>query len=825
MTKNKTSTAIATILITTFAISIIALPSTYAQLNVPYVSTGRYFTRAFIGAMPNPVGVGEETLLHVGIQTQLSSVERGWEGLTVTVTKPDNTTETLGPVRTDSTGGTGIVYRPSMTGTYYLQTHFPEQRMPSAAAGIPVNTTMLASVSDPLALVVNNEPIQYYPTSPLPTEYWTRPVNAQLREWYTISGSSWEDNKYNEAPESPHILWTKPLTMGGLVGGSLGLVGSGGTSVAFENGDAYEGKWSSRLILAGRLYYVSGAYDRPTVTYCVDLRTGEELWSKVFLANATISSGQMYYFQSFNYQGTFAYLWVTSGTNWTAFDAFTGEQRWMMTSVPSGTNLYGDRGEIYRYSVSLSGGYMYLWNSSKVGAAASGMSSGSWGSQVSLRTINATQRGMEWNITIPKGLPGSVRAVKLGDKVVGSNTLTSQINLWAFSLKPGQEGTLLYNKTWMTPSTWTTGNVTFSMYGSSWSTTDMDANIGLIWNKEEITWYAFDLTTGEFMWKSEVPEYYLDIYSIGGRIAYGRLYSVGMAGIVYCWNATNGKLLWTYNAVDPYTEMLWGNNWPLDLLFVNNNRLYFFHSEHSANQPLPRGAPAVCLNAETGEEIWRVDGLFRKTDWGGSPIMGDSVIAMYNTYDQQVYAIGKGPSAMKVEAPMTATTLGSSLVIRGTVTDVSPGAEQTSVKLRFPYGVPAVSDESQGEWMKYVYAQFERPTDVKGVDVTISVLDSNNNYRDIGTATADADGFFKFTWTPDIEGDYTVYASFAGSGSYYPSHAVSAFTVDPAPPAAAEPQPEPEPMTDTYVLGMGIAIIAAVAIVGAILALILKKRA
>ena len=63
--------------------------------------------------------------------------------------------------------------------------------------------------------------------------------------------------------------------------------------------------------------------------------------------------------------------------------------------------------------------------------------------------------------------------------------------------------------------------------------------------------------------------------------------------------------------------------------------------------------------------------------------MGDSVIAMYNTYDQQVYAIGKGPSAMKVEAPMTATTLGSSLVIRGTVTDVSPGTEQTSISCAF----------------------------------------------------------------------------------------------------------------------------------------------
>src|SRR5512139_1062082 len=122
MTKNKTATAIATILIATFAISIIALPYASAQLDVPYVSTGKFQSRAFIGAMPNPVGVGEEVLLHVGIQTALARVELGWYGLTVKVTKPDGTTETLGPVRTDSTGGTGIVYRPSMTGNYTVQT-------------------------------------------------------------------------------------------------------------------------------------------------------------------------------------------------------------------------------------------------------------------------------------------------------------------------------------------------------------------------------------------------------------------------------------------------------------------------------------------------------------------------------------------------------------------------------------------------------------------------------------------------------------------------------------------------------------------------------
>ena len=74
--------------------------------------------------------------------------------------------------------------------------------------------------------------------------------------------------------------------------------------------------------------------------------------------------------------------------------------------------------------------------------------------------------------------------------------------------------------------------------------------------------------------------------------------------------------------------------------------------------------------------------------------------------------------------------------------------------------------------------QKPRPTDITGVPITLSVVDSNGNYRDIGTTTSDADGFFAFNWKPDIDGQYTVYASFAGSESYWPSHAVTAFAVD-----------------------------------------------
>jgi hypothetical protein len=108
------------------------------------------------------------------------------------------------------------------------------------------------------------------------------------------------------------------------------------------------------------------------------------------------------------------------------------------------------------------------------------------------------------------------------------------------------------------------------------------------------------------------------------------------------------------------------------------------------------------------------------------------------------------------------------------------------------------------------------------VNVILSVLDSNGNFRDIGTVTSDADGFFRYTWTPDIPGDFTVYATFAGTKGYWPSHDVTAFTVMEAPEATPPPTPAPAPMTDTYVIGFGSALIIVVAIGFALL--LLKKR-
>jgi len=843
-TQNRTLTTIALLLILTIALPIAALP--YASAQNPKA------TYPYIGALPNPVGVGQEVLFHVGITDPLSSVTAGYEGLTLYLTDPDGHTTTVPDIRTDSTGGTGYVFVPTIAGDWKVKVSFPEQTIGS--------TTYLASESPELILTVQTDPIPYYPASPLPIEYWTRPIDNQLREWYTLAGSwlTTPDNflaPYNDAPETAHILWAKPLTSGGMAGGELGLVGSGATSAGFETGDAYEGKWtgssgglsfvSSAIIVAGKLYYQhTTAWPVPTLYHCVDLRTGEELWAKTFLNNQTIDFGQLFYFEAFNYQGTFAYLWVTIGggffgggsQTWHAFDAFTGDWMYSMTGVPGGTNMYGPSGEICKYQVSTSAKTVTLWNSTYVVMnGLSGSSSGSWGSNAHGRTLDAA-RGNQWTVDIQTdaNLPGSVLKTFLGDKIIGGTVSRSGVTLWGIDMSPGNEGRMLFGPTtWDAPSYWEEGDVTVSGFGGGWFawSNAEDANVGVLWLKETREHYGFSLKTGQYMWGPTESQYYLDSLDDTGNaaraIAYGRLYSASVSGIVYCYNATTGVKLWEYAVDDPYTEILWANNWWQKPLFISEGKIYVGHTEHSANQPLPRGAPMVCLNATTGDVIWRGDGLFRQTRWGGRAIIGDSVIATMDTYDQQVYAVGKGPTETTVTAPDNGVPFGSSVMIRGSVKDVSPGTKSSRLSLRFPNGVSAVSDDNMSDWMKYVYKQFQYEPHTKwvGVEVNLYVVDANMNARPIGTATTSAEnGAFAFAWQPDIPGTYYLYADFDGSKAYFGSHAETAFVVDPAPEVTPGPTPTPVPMTDTYIMGFGIGMIVAIIVIGLVIILMLRKR-
>ena len=47
----------------------------------------------------------------------------------------------------------------------------------------------LPSTSDPVKLTVQQDPIQEYQETPLPEDYWTRPIYGTNREWYQVAGN------------------------------------------------------------------------------------------------------------------------------------------------------------------------------------------------------------------------------------------------------------------------------------------------------------------------------------------------------------------------------------------------------------------------------------------------------------------------------------------------------------------------------------------------------------------------------------------------------------------------------------------------------------
>ncbi|MDT8783034.1 MAG: PQQ-like beta-propeller repeat protein [Candidatus Bathyarchaeota archaeon] len=795
-----------------------------------------------IDAIPNPVGVGEECLIRAGILQPLASQAYGWTDITVTVVRPDNTTETLGPITTDSTGVSYVVYIPSQIGTYKLTTNFPEQEMPvntfdmeRGGAFIPKGTIMKASTSEVLELVVQETGTQQmYPGHPLPTEYWSRPIDPQLREWATISGN-WlarPDNSlalYNDdAPETAHVLWAHELTTGGLAGG---LWGEGQIPAASETGDAYEGKFPNSVILNGILYYqrTDTRREMAPAIVAVDLHTGE---SWLYRNTTTLSFGQVLYFDSFNYDGVFTYIWSVSGSTYTAYDPFTGNQQMQFTNVPSGVRTFGANGEILIYRIDYNNGWMALWNSTDCGLQHATIGTpdyGSWGNTAHGRISDGSNpRSYTWNVTIPTGLQASSSFFSpilkvLPDRVVSMYFNHTHVRVWGLSTEPGCQGQKLFDNTWTAPSSWADGYVT-QHYGTT--TNYVEDGFMTLWIKEEQKHYGFSIENGKYLWTTE-SEHYSNAYGWGNAehtwyAAYGNLYSIGLGGDLYCYDGKTGATLWAYPLDDLYGEPVTGQQWWGWITLIADGKVYVGTCEHSAENPLPRGAPQACINATDGAEIWRVNGMFRNTRWGGNGVIGDSIIATMDTYDQRVYAIGKGPTQTTVSAPDLSVDFGKSVLIKGTVTDISPGTKEYALTSRFPNGVPAIADSNMSAWMLHVYKQFEKPTDVTGVPVDIYALDANNNYRFLGTAISDSSGFYNLEWTPDIPGKYTVIATFAGSKAYYPSSAVNAFTVSEVEPTS-EPEPtQPPSMADLYFLPMSIITLVVIIVIGALL--LLRKR-
>jgi hypothetical protein len=128
------------------------------------------------------------------------------------------------------------------------------------------------------------------------------------------------------------------------------------------------------------------------------------------------------------------------------------------------------------------------------------------------------------------------------------------------------------------------------------------------------------------------------------------------------------------------------------------------------------------------------------------------------------------------------------------------------------------------EWMAYVYQQKPLPSSFKGVEITLDIIDANGNYRNIGTTTSDATGYYSFKYTPDIEGKYTVIATFHGTNGYWPSYAETSFAVDPAAPTVAPTQSPQQSTIDQYFLPAVAAIIIVIIVCFIATVLALRKR-
>jgi hypothetical protein len=338
---------------------------------------------------------------------------------------------------------------------------------------------------------------------------------------------------------------------------------------------------------------------------------------------------------------------------------------------------------------------------------------------------------------------------------------------------------------------------------------------------------GYSLTTGQRIWGPTHSKASFDYYGQPGpaqpygQVAYGKLYSSGYAGIVYCYDLTDGSLLWTYGNGGAGNSTSAGLNTPYGAYptFINaigDGIIYLVTTEHTILTPIYKGALARAINATDGTEIWTLN-AYTGEFVAMSYAIADGYATFYNGLDNQIYVVGRGPSATTITASPKISVHSDTVLVEGKVIDTASGTTQDEQTARFPDGVPVVSDESMMEWMGYVYQQKPRPTDTVGVEVVISVLDPNNNCYEVARATSDENGMYSATFTPEVPGKYKVYASFEGTESYWPSQAETAINVEEAPVATPEPTPVPQEPVGTYFTVSTILIIVAIALVAVLL--------
>jgi hypothetical protein len=484
-TKNKTkANAIAIFLVLTIAVTLVALPIANAH-DPPWTVP----TWSYVAVTNSVIGVNQPITI-VFWDNAVPPTAQGAYGdrwtWTIEITKPDGSNETLGPFTSDPIGGGWASYTPTQTGVYTIVARMAEHKITGSPNGFPpgfgpfsngyanVNDTYTGSDSDPVTVTVQEEAIQPWQETPLPTEYWTRPINSANRNWDVLAGN-WLAGaaqnvgpttrfSYGLGPESAHVMWATPMWAGGIMDERFGETG-------FATGH-YEGTdFVPPIILDGKIFYNVQSLPREG-WYCLDLYTGETLYfhnttgpatgfgggfdASGRIAGEELAFGQIYNYESPNQHGGIPYLWSTSGgtpvmtmtpfgmsetyNTWMMFDAFTGNYicsignvpDWVTTSLGpfaalfggGAMGVYGKDGSILSYNIAgtpnpnpmLPAGppfYLQCWNTSRaIWYEPVWYSNEYWMWRPTLNMTFDGNNGYSLNASIPDVTGASIRAVR-----------------------------------------------------------------------------------------------------------------------------------------------------------------------------------------------------------------------------------------------------------------------------------------------------------------------------------------------------------------------------------------------------------------------------
>ncbi|MCW3998705.1 MAG: hypothetical protein NWE93_00515 [Candidatus Bathyarchaeota archaeon] len=360
-------------------------------------------TYAAVSAQPPIIGVGQSALVYAYLRMNPLSGSTMFNtfrnhNYTITITDPNGKAEVYHwDTVEDTTGVQFFRFTPTVVGQYNISFLFGGNVLNSTW----FDTTTASAVGDKwlpstanCTLIVQEDPVKEFPASyALPVEYWTRPIYGENNYWFTIS-SDWlgigsvclSDVSYGTISTVPmsqsgiqrypgdavgsltsHVMWTKPLQEGGVVGGDR-FETAGDT---YFEGSAYNNRYTNPIIMYGRLFYrepVSFTGVSSGDSVCVDLRTGEEIWRRSDLP--AIACGYTFDVQSPNQHGVYPAWLCTSASNFgNVYDMWTGKNLFNVSGSPSGFSVLGPQGELLKYNVfsnGTTGYFLSLWNSSKL---------------------------------------------------------------------------------------------------------------------------------------------------------------------------------------------------------------------------------------------------------------------------------------------------------------------------------------------------------------------------------------------------------------------------------------------------------------------------